>query len=48
MAPTTPISPFRIPADLKTRASAKAAGEGKTLTDVVLDLLRGYVEGDQK
>lgn len=41
--PKTPVSNFRIPRDLKTRAQAKATAEGKTLTDVILDLLREYV-----
>lgn len=39
----TPVSNFRIPPDLKARAQAKAAGDGKTLTDVILELLREYV-----
>jgi len=40
--PKTPISNFRIPADVKARAQAKAAEEGKTLTDVVVKLLERY------
>lgn len=49
--PKTPISNFRIPIDLKERAAAKAAREGKTLTDVVLEQLRAYADegqGEQK
>jgi predicted HicB family RNase H-like nuclease len=41
--PKTPTTNFRIPAYIKEPAQAKAAAEGKTLTDVVLDLLRDYI-----
>lgn len=41
--PKTPVSNFRIPPELKTRAQTKAAEQGKTLTDVILDMLREYV-----
>jgi len=39
---TTPVSNFRIPADIKDAAARKAEAEGKTLTRVVVDLLREY------
>lgn len=39
---TTPVTNFRIPADIKAAAQAKAESEGKTLTRVVIDLLREY------
>lgn len=39
---TTPVSNFRIPADIKDAAARKAGAEGKTLTRVVVDLLREY------
>lgn len=41
--PKTPTTNFRIPAYIKEPAQIKAAAEGKTLTDVVLDLLRDYI-----
>lgn len=44
-APKTPVSNFRIPADLKAKAQAKAASEGKTLTDVVVEQLTKYTKG---
>lgn len=40
--PKTPISGFRIPADVKAAAVERATAEGKTLTDVVVDCLRRY------
>lgn len=39
----TPQSSIRIPEDLKAEAQAKAAAEGKTFTDVVVQLLEVYV-----
>lgn len=42
----TPVSNFRIPADIKEAAQAKAAAEGKTLSRVVIDLLREYARED--
>lgn len=39
---TTPVSNFRIPADIKEAATRKAEAEGKTLSRVVVDLLREY------
>jgi predicted HicB family RNase H-like nuclease len=45
--PKTPVSNFRIPAELKERAAAKAASEGKTLTDVVVEHLREYADKEQ-
>lgn len=38
----TPLTNFRIPADIKQAAQEKAKSEGKTLTRVVIDLLREY------
>lgn len=38
----TPVTNFRIPADIKAAAQAKAEAEGKTLSRVVIDLLREY------
>lgn len=40
----TPLSSFRIPADLKAAAAEKARAEGKTLTAVVVELLTRYVK----
>lgn len=40
--PKTPVSNFRIPADVKDRAMAKARAEGRTLTDVVVTALEQY------
>ena len=39
---TTPLTNFRIPADIKEAAQEKAKREGKTLSRVVIDLLREY------
>lgn len=44
-APKTPVSNFRIPPDLKAKAQAKAAAEGKTLTDVIVEHLKKYTRG---
>lgn len=44
----TPVTNFRIPADIKAAAQAKAESEGKTLTRVVVDLLREYARPDHK
>lgn len=41
--PKTPHSSFRLPPDLKERAATKAAGEGRTLTDVIVEKLSEYV-----
>lgn len=41
--PKTPASNFRIPDRIKIPAKAKAEAEGRTLTDVVVDLLREYI-----
>jgi predicted HicB family RNase H-like nuclease len=46
--PKTPQTPFRIPAELKQAAQAKARAEGRTLTDVVLDALTRYVKTKPK
>lgn len=41
--PKTKHSSFRIPPDLKADAKAKAATEGRDLTDVIVALLREWV-----
>jgi hypothetical protein len=41
----TPVSNFRIPPDLKQKAKEKAASEGRTLTDVIVEFLRRYTRG---
>jgi predicted HicB family RNase H-like nuclease len=41
----TPVSNFRIPPDLKAKAKEKAASEGRSLTDVIVDYLRKYTRG---
>jgi predicted HicB family RNase H-like nuclease len=41
----TPVSNFRIPPDLKQKAREKAASEGRSLTDVIVDYLREYTRG---
>lgn len=43
--PKTPVSNFRIPLELKAKAMQKAADEGKTLTDVIVDYLKRYTRG---
>lgn len=43
MSKGTPITAFRIPAEVKTPAQAEAERRGETLTDVVLRALREYV-----
>jgi predicted HicB family RNase H-like nuclease len=43
----TPVSNFRIPAELKQKAVEKAESEGRSLTDVIVDYLREYTSGDQ-
>jgi len=40
----TPITPIRIPVDIKTRAALKALSEGKNLSKVVIELLTTYIE----
>lgn len=42
--PATPVTTFRIPLDLKARAAAAAAAEGRTLTDVVVEALERYAK----
>lgn len=44
--PKTPMRGFRIPTDLYKAAQAKAASEGRTVTDVVRDALARYVEDE--
>jgi len=43
--PKTPVSNFRIPADVKAAAVARAEQEGKTLTDVIVAHLIKYGKG---
>lgn len=42
--PKTPMRGFRIPTDLYKAAQAKAASEGRTVTDVVRHALARYVK----
>lgn len=42
----TPLTPFRIPVELKAQAKAKADASGETMTDVVLRALQLYVSSD--
>lgn len=42
--PKTPITAIRIPVDLKAAAQAKAAREGTTLSAVVNESLKRYLE----
>lgn len=42
--PKTPVTAFRIPADLKSASTTKASAEGRTLTSVVIEKLEEYVE----
>lgn len=46
--PKTPVTGFRIPEDIKAAAAARAAAEGKTLTDVVVEHLVRYGKGKPK
>lgn len=41
----TPLTPFRLPPAVKAAAAARAAAEGRTLTDVVIEHLAAYGEG---
>ena len=45
MSRGTPTTPFRIPADVKSRAQERAASDGTTLTAVVVHALREYGDG---
>ena len=40
----TPVTTFRIPLDLKARATAVAAQNGTTLTAVVIAALKRYAK----
>jgi hypothetical protein len=42
--PKTPHKSFRIPPELYSAAQAKAARQGRTLTDVVKELLQKYAD----
>jgi predicted HicB family RNase H-like nuclease len=42
--PKTPVTNFRIPQDLKRAAAERAAGEGRTLTDVIVEALERYTQ----
>ncbi len=44
--PKTPMRGFRIPTDLYLAAKGKAETEGRTVTDVVRDALRRYVDSE--
>lgn len=46
--PKTPATGFRIPEDVKAAATQRAAAEGKTLTDVVVEHLKRYGKGKPK
>lgn len=46
--PKTPITGFRIPEDVKEAAVKRAHGEGKTLTDVVVEHLKRYGRGGKR
>ncbi len=41
--PKTPHTSVRIPPDLKKRAAAKAASEGRNLSTVIVALLESYI-----
>ncbi|GLK17317.1 putative HicB family RNase H-like nuclease [Herbiconiux flava] len=41
--PKTPMRGFRIPTDLYKAAQAKAASEGRSVTDIVREALASYV-----
>jgi hypothetical protein len=43
--PKTPVTGFRIPEAVKGPAVERAAAEGKTLTDVVVEHLAKYGKG---
>lgn len=43
--PKTPLRAFRIPEKLYAEAKAKAEAEGRSLSDVVRDLLERYLNG---
>jgi hypothetical protein len=43
--PKTPVTGFRIPEAVKGPAAERAAAEGKTLTDVVVEHLAKYGKG---
>jgi len=46
--PKTPLRSFRIPQDLYEAAQAKAAVEGKSLSDVVRLALENYVAPEEE
>jgi hypothetical protein len=46
--PKTPVTGFRIPETVKGPAAERAAAEGKTLTDVVVEHLAKYGKGQAK
>jgi hypothetical protein len=41
----TPTRGIRVPTDLWDAAKAKAAAEGRTVTEVIVSFLRWYVAG---
>lgn len=42
--PKTPLRAFRIPDEIYDLLKAKAADEGRTVTDVVREALREYIQ----
>ena len=48
MARGTPLRAFRIDDDLWEQARARAATDGVSLSEVVRDALRRYVEAEQE
>ena len=42
--PKTPLRAFRIPDEIYNVLKAKAADEGRTVTDVVREALRAYIQ----
>ncbi|MFB2583033.1 ribbon-helix-helix protein, CopG family [Herbiconiux sp. P15] len=42
--PKTPLRAFRIPDEIYDVLKAKAADEGRTVTDVVREALREYIQ----
>ena len=46
-APKTPTRTIRVNADLWAAVKEKAAIEGRTVTDVIINALKRYVSGPQ-
>lgn len=47
-APKTPTRTFRCPDEIWNAAKEKTLSEGRTITDVLIDALREYVDGALK